>query len=155
MRMVKSRQKKLDDRWGLEKSAKGTRFKLNRDVVGFHLTSRMAIEVSEKEKEVRIKLDQPPSLRAMGALVSLEGVDVGYHTKSGRKRLIVGDVGLVIPQGGRVGFVGAVSPSLLVVRRSAHPSPGVLVALATMRGKEEKTGLKGRTAKVNPHSPTQ
>jgi hypothetical protein len=38
-RAVKSRQKKLDDRWGLEKSAKGTRFKLNRDLAGYFLTA--------------------------------------------------------------------------------------------------------------------
>lgn len=33
-RMVKSRQKKLNERWGVETSAKGTRFKLNRDMAG-------------------------------------------------------------------------------------------------------------------------
>src|ERR1700761_4574622 len=35
LKQAASRQKKLDDRWGLEVSAKGHRFKLNRDNAGY------------------------------------------------------------------------------------------------------------------------
>ncbi|GKT92971.1 ABC transporter [Colletotrichum tofieldiae] len=50
LRQAKSRQKKLDDRWGLQVSAKGGRFKLNRDVVGYRLISRDEIEIPQDER---------------------------------------------------------------------------------------------------------
>lgn len=49
LRQAKSRQKKLDDRWGLEVSAKGGRFKLNRDLIGWHASRRDDIEVPADE----------------------------------------------------------------------------------------------------------
>ena len=41
---VASRKWKLQDRWGVEESAKGHRFKLSRDMVGYHHTRRAAVE---------------------------------------------------------------------------------------------------------------
>src|SRR5690348_5470493 len=78
LRMVKSRTKKLNDRWGNETSAKGTRFKLNRDLVGFHLTSRNAIEIQEDEVGVKIKLPDVNELKVKGSLIHLENVGFGY-----------------------------------------------------------------------------
>src|SRR5699024_11077905 len=40
IRQAKSRQKKLDDRWGMQVGAKGGRFKLNKELNGFFLKSR-------------------------------------------------------------------------------------------------------------------
>lgn len=69
IRQAKSRQKKLDDRWGLETSARGGRFKLNRDLVGFHLTARSEIEIPQDEKPVQFVLPEPADLRFPGVLI--------------------------------------------------------------------------------------
>lgn len=102
--MVKSRTKKLEDRWGVERSAKGTRFKLNRDLPGFHFTSRAAMIMEGPEKAVSIRLPEAPPLKVMGSLVSMEGVSVGYKGKP-----VVEGVTITLHQGGRLALVGAVS----------------------------------------------
>ncbi|KAI9639611.1 P-loop containing nucleoside triphosphate hydrolase protein [Dioszegia hungarica] len=101
-RMVKSRQKKLDERWGLEQSAKGTRFKLNRDLGGHHLTRRGEIVEQEVEQAVVWRFEQPPELRQKGALVSLEKVSAGWG-----KRVVVGGVSMVVHSAARIALVGA------------------------------------------------
>lgn len=78
LRQAKSRQKKLDDRMGMQKSASGGRFKLNRDLAGFHLSSRAEIDIPADEKGVSIVLPMAPDLRFPGPLVSLEGVTFKY-----------------------------------------------------------------------------
>ena len=103
MRAVKSRQKKLDDRWGLEKSVKGTRFKLNRDLAGYFLTSREEIVIDHGEREPVWKLNQPAEIK--GSLITLENVNVGYPK---RKNVLEG-VNLVIHPGSRISIVGSVS----------------------------------------------
>lgn len=106
-RMVKSRQKKLDERWGLEQSAKGTRFKLNRDLGGYHLTRRGEIVEQEVEQAVVWRFEQPPELRQKGALVSLEKVSAGWA-----KRVVVGGVSMVVHPGARIALVGAVNTAI-------------------------------------------
>jgi ATP-binding cassette subfamily F protein 3 len=103
MRSVKSREKKLQDRMGLEKSSKGTRFKLNRDLSGYHLTSRAEVVVERQEMELTWKIPPPPDIR--GVLVSLEGVSVGY----GRGKKVLEGVDLSVFPGSRVAVVGSVS----------------------------------------------
>lgn len=103
LRMVKSRQKKLDERWGLEVNAKGHRFKLNRDLGGYHLTNRGGVEIEEAEEKVRFSFADPEGLRFPGNLVHLEGVSVRY---TGQSRDTIRDIGLTIGPGERVGIVG-------------------------------------------------
>jgi len=100
-----SRQKKLDERGGMEVSAKGTRFKLNRDRGGFHLSARGEIEVPDFDLPVKISLPAtPPDLRFPGTLVSLEKVSFSYP---GRKRVpVLTDIDLTIHPGERVGITG-------------------------------------------------
>ena len=102
--MIKSRQRKLDERWGSETSSKGGRFKLNRDLPGFHDSRRLAIDIEEDEKEVRIRIDVPSDLRPNGTLVHLENVGWGYS-----KDNLIGGVTMGVEQGGRMGLLGAVS----------------------------------------------
>lgn len=108
LRQAKSRQKKLDDRMGMEKSAAGGRFKLNRDLVGFHLTSRAEIDVPVDEKGVSILLPDAPDLRFPGPLVSLEKVTFKYPVvkKTQTPPAILQDIDLNIHMGDRVGIVG-------------------------------------------------
>lgn len=103
--MVKSRQRKLDERWGSESSAKGTRFKLNRDLAGFHETRRNAIEVEEEERGITLRIEDPPELRSAGTLVSLEDVAFGYV----KGKAVLSGVTFGIEPGSRIGLGGAVS----------------------------------------------
>lgn len=113
LRQAKSRQKKLDDRWGLQVSAKGGRFKLNRDLVGYHLTARDEIDIPQDERPVTIALPDPPDLRFPGPLISLEGASFRYPAKAKAKAAaavrppaVLHGIDLTVHAGDRVGIVG-------------------------------------------------
>ncbi|KAL0933190.1 ABC transporter [Colletotrichum truncatum] len=109
LRQAKSRQKKLDNRWGLQVSAKGTRFKLNRDLMGYHLTSREEIDIPQDERPVFVDLPEPPELRFPGPLISVENVTFRYPTKTKGKTLapvVLQDISLSVHMGDRVGILG-------------------------------------------------
>lgn len=106
LKQAASRRKKLDERTGLEVSATGGRFKLNRDLVGYHNTRRADIEslIPGMDPPVRMSVPaQPPSLRFPGALVSMKGVSFAYPQTT---KTVVMDVDLVIHPGERVGVAG-------------------------------------------------
>ncbi|KAK3324636.1 ABC transporter [Cercophora scortea] len=109
IRQAKSRQKKLDDRWGLQTSAKGGRFKLNRDMVGHFYSHRDAIEVPQDERAVVVVLPDPPDLRFPGALLSLDNVTFRYpSTPAAAKSAppVLQDISLTVNQGDRIGILG-------------------------------------------------
>jgi len=108
LRQAKSRQKKLDDRMGMTKSASGGRFKLNRDLAGYHLTSRAEIDIPGEEKGVSILLPRAPDLRFPGPLVGLEKVCFRYSApkKTPVVANVLQDVDRTIHMGDRVGIVG-------------------------------------------------
>ena len=103
LKQAKSRQKKIDDRMGLQVSAKGGRFKLNRDLEGFHLTSRAGIEIPQEERAVNMAFPPAPELRFPGSLVSLEKIAFQYPRTS---KPVLHDIDLVLHMGDRVGLVG-------------------------------------------------
>ncbi|SGY73775.1 BQ5605_C005g03318 [Microbotryum silenes-dioicae] len=103
-RMVKSRQKKLDERFGLEQSAKGTRFKLNRDRAGYHLTNRDDILFEDQESKIRLRIPDPEKLRTLGSLIHFDGVEFRHPRQ---KVPLLEDVTFTVDQGGRCAFVGA------------------------------------------------
>lgn len=103
LRQAKSRQKKLDDRMGMEVGLKGGRFKLNRDLEGYHLTSRAAIDIPAEERGVSLFIPEAPDLRFPGPLVSLENVTFRY---SSSKTPVLEAANLVIHMGDRVGILG-------------------------------------------------
>lgn len=127
LRQAKSRQKKVDDRMGLQVNAKGGRFKLNRDLVGYHLSSRAEIEVPQDERGATMNIPEATELRFPGPLVSLEGVDFRY--KKGDKNVLE-NINLVMHQGDRVGIVGlngsGKSTLLRILMGSNLPSTGKL-----------------------------
>ncbi|KAF8860577.1 P-loop containing nucleoside triphosphate hydrolase protein [Acephala macrosclerotiorum] len=109
LRQAKSRQKKLDNRMGMEKSATGGRFKLNRDLGGYHLTARAEIEVPQDERGVSILLPVALDLRFPGPLVSLEKVTFKYPVLKKTATpapIVLQDIDLTIHMGDRVGIVG-------------------------------------------------
>ncbi|KAJ0425832.1 P-loop containing nucleoside triphosphate hydrolase protein [Aspergillus carlsbadensis] len=103
LRMAKSRQKKLDDRMGVQVNARGGRFKLNRDLAGWHLSSRDEIDVPQDEKGVSIQLPDASELRFPGPLISLE--DVVFKYKPSAAPVLKG-IDLVMHMGDRVGIMG-------------------------------------------------
>ena len=109
---------RLDERWGTERSAKGTRFKLNRDMAGYSLTNRSAIVIEDVESKVRITLPNPEKLRTAGELVGFENVGFMYPARSRQEkaRWVLNDVTFTVGQGGRAVFIGAVSDILFDVQ---------------------------------------
>jgi ATP-binding cassette, subfamily F, member 3 len=104
LKQAASRKKKLDERSGLEVGLKGGRFKLNRDLGGFHLSNRAAIEIPGFDPPVALSLpSQPDELRNPGSLVSLEKASFSYLNA---KLNTLNDVNLVIHPGERVGLAG-------------------------------------------------
>ncbi|KAF9458819.1 P-loop containing nucleoside triphosphate hydrolase protein, partial [Collybia nuda] len=104
LKQVASRRKKIEERTGLEVGLKGGRFKLNRDLMGYHATRRDAIEIPTMDPLVKISIPStPPALRFPGALTSLEKVSFTYP-KTKTPTLV--DVDLVVYPGERVGIAG-------------------------------------------------
>ncbi|KAI7539643.1 ABC transporter domain-containing protein, partial [Hortaea werneckii] len=94
LKQATSRKKKLGDRMGMELSAKGTRFKLNRDLVGWHESHRDAIEVPEFDPPPRMEIPpSPPDLRTAGPLLSFEGVTFAYKSSA---KAVLQDVSITI-----------------------------------------------------------
>lgn len=104
LKQAASRRKKLEERSGLEVGQHGGRFKLNRDLTGYHLSNRAEIEIPEFDPPVTITLpEQPSPLRHAGPIFSFEKVSYTYP-KSGKWTLK--DVDLVMHPGERVGLAG-------------------------------------------------
>jgi ATPase components of ABC transporters with duplicated ATPase domains len=150
-RMVKSRQKKLNDRWGLERSDKGTRcvhsfalgflflifvgsFKLNRDLGGYHLTSRDEVKIDDLDKPIKLKFPDPEPMRFPGALVSASNVSFAYP---GSATKVVDDVTLTIHPGARVGLVGqngeGKSTLIKLLIGNLHPQKGTIERHSRLR----------------------
>lgn len=104
LKQAVSRKKKIEERSGLEVSAKGTRFKLNRDLAGYHLKNRADFEIPTMDPPVKIALpSEPPPLRYPGALVSFEHVSFRYASK---KPMVLSDITFSLHPGERIGLCG-------------------------------------------------
>ncbi|KAK4620608.1 ABC transporter F family member 3 [Fulvia fulva] len=102
LKQAASRKKKLEDRMGMELSAKGGRFKLNRDLAGYHDSNRAEIELPKFDPPATMTIPtQPPDLRFPGSLVSFENVSFKYGN-----RPILTDINLTIHPGDRIGLAG-------------------------------------------------
>jgi ATPase subunit of ABC transporter with duplicated ATPase domains len=101
--MAKSRQKKMDERMGVQVNATGGRFKLNRDHAGWHDSLRAEIEVPPEERGVSMVIPDAPELRFPGSLISAEALSFRYRSKDAP---ILDSVDLVIHMGDRVGLLG-------------------------------------------------
>ena len=105
LKQAASRRKKLDERMGMEVGRTGGKFKLNRDLPGYHVSNRAAIGVPDFDPPVKLSFPRwPADLRFPGALVSLEKLSFTYP---GSKRVpILTDINLTIHPGERVGIAG-------------------------------------------------
>ena len=103
LKLAKSRQKKLDERTGMQVSAKGGRWKLNRDLAGFHNNTRAEIEIPKEERGIHMSFPEAPDLRFPGSLISLEKVTFSYPRSP---KPVLNEIDLVIHSGDRIGIVG-------------------------------------------------
>ncbi|CCX07847.1 Similar to ATP-binding cassette sub-family F member 3; acc. no. Q66H39 [Pyronema omphalodes CBS 100304] len=130
LKQAASRQKKLDERMGMEVSAKGGRFKLNRDLAGYHLTNRAEIEIPQDEAAVKLRIPgEVGELRGGGALVAFEGVGFRYKGKNGgQDKQVLEGITFSIHPGGRMGIIGvngAGKTTLLKLLVGRKMAPGV------------------------------
>ncbi len=128
IRQAKSRQKRLDDRMGMQVNEKGGRFKLNRDLAGYHFSARAGIEIPQDERGVSIALPDPPDLRFPGALLSLETLTFRYPPAKGAKTYpppTLQDITLTVSPGDRIGILGlnGAGKSTLIRLLVADPPP--------------------------------
>ncbi|KAL2263767.1 hypothetical protein VTK26DRAFT_5174 [Humicola hyalothermophila] len=139
IRQAKSRQKRLDDRMGMQVNEKGGRFKLNRDLAGWHYSARAEIAIPQDERAVSITLPDPPDLRFPGALISLENVTFRYSVKATSPRAplpppVLNNITLTIHPGDRIGILGlngAGKSTLIHLLSSPSPSPPPLSGTIT------------------------
>ncbi|KAJ4294836.1 hypothetical protein N0V88_005070 [Collariella sp. IMI 366227] len=107
--LAKSRQKRLEDRMGMQVNEKGGRFKLNRDLAGYHTAQRNEIDVPKDERGVSITLPDPPDLRFPGPLISLEKLTFHYSPAKGsniKPAPTLQDITLTVSEGDRIGILG-------------------------------------------------
>jgi ATPase subunit of ABC transporter with duplicated ATPase domains len=128
LRQAKSRQKKLEERTGMEVGLRGGRFKLSRDRPGFHFTARAEIDVPTDEKGVAVGLPEPAELRFPGPLVALEGV--GYRYPGVKRDMVLEGVTVGVHLGDRIGVLGlngaGKSTLIKVLVGSAAPATGTV-----------------------------
>jgi ATP-binding cassette subfamily F protein 3 len=104
LKQAVSRQKRIDERMGMQRNEKGQKFKLNRDREGFHNHARAGFDIPGFDPLPKIKFpSMPPDLRFPGALVSLENVSFRYLRGS---PMVLNDVTLTIHYGERCGLAG-------------------------------------------------
>ncbi|ORX38729.1 P-loop containing nucleoside triphosphate hydrolase protein [Kockovaella imperatae] len=134
MKTVVSKQKKLDERWGDERSANGFRFKLNRDFAGYHTSNRAEVVIEEPDPPVVLKLPSPPAMRTKGSLVHLDNLCVKFK---GASKQLFADVNVTVEQGGRCAFVGKNGQGKTTLARlivgDIVPSIGSVIRHPTMK----------------------
>ena len=144
LKQAASRKKKLEERTGMEVSAKGGRFKLNRDLPGYHTSNRGEIEVPKMDPQIKMMLPMsPPDLRFPGALVSLEKVSFAYP---GSKTYSLYEVDLVIHPGERVGLAGlnGSGKSTLVKLAVGQPQAGASPSAGSLNPSKGKVDRHSR-----------
>lgn len=99
-----SKQKKLDERHGLEVNAKGHRFKLNRDRAGFHNTLRDDVAEEVDDSVAPWRLPTPPPLRSHAPLLQVEGASFAYP---GARTCVLSGVTMSVDAGTKLALVGA------------------------------------------------
>ncbi|EXJ85623.1 hypothetical protein A1O1_05989 [Capronia coronata CBS 617.96] len=128
LKQAASRRKKLQERSGLEVGQHGGRFKLNRDLVGYHLSNRADIDIPEFDPPVTITLPEQPSLlQHAGPLFTFEKVSYTYPKSSA---WALKDVDLVMHPSERVGLAGlngsgksTLVKLLMAAKSSGDPRP--------------------------------
>mmetsp|Transcript_31379 Transcript_31379/g.89034 ORF Transcript_31379/g.89034 Transcript_31379/m.89034 type:complete len:441 (+) Transcript_31379:1206-2528(+) len=143
-KVVKSRRKKLEERWGADHNERGAHFKLSRDMAGFHESSRPEVAGLASDPEVKLELRGASPLGCHGPLLQLEEAVLGWP---GSVPLLAG-VTLDISTTTRLGLVGdngsgkstllaAVAGTLQPVEGRAFVHPNLRIALYSQHYEQE------------------
>ena len=104
LKQAASRKKKLEDRSGMEVGTNFKRFRIHRDLGGYHLKSRADIEIPGLDPVVNMSLPEGPGdMRFPGSLVSFENVSFRYSKTAG---VVLKDVTFSMQAGERIAIVG-------------------------------------------------
>jgi len=77
-KVVKSRRKKLEERWGAEHNDRSGNYKLSRDMACFHDSSRPEVAELASDAEVKLELRGAPPWGCHGPLLQLEEAVLGW-----------------------------------------------------------------------------
>ncbi|KAI8911777.1 P-loop containing nucleoside triphosphate hydrolase protein, partial [Gorgonomyces haynaldii] len=100
--MVASRRKKLNDRFGMEKNAKGHRFRLTYDLVGYHHTKREGPEVEKEDPPAKLALINPLPMRHHGSLLAMDNVSFRYDNGP----LVLSNITLNVQEHSKIALIG-------------------------------------------------
>ncbi|KAJ3371217.1 hypothetical protein HDU91_005488 [Kappamyces sp. JEL0680] len=129
---VASRKKKLQERFGVERSASGHRFRLNQDMVGYFTGNRAEVEIDKDEAPIKWKFPTAEPLRVLGSMVQVEDVSFSFS-----KSLVLRNVTLNVEQGDRIGIVGANGEGkttlIKLIMGVLTPTKGTVTRLAQAR----------------------
>lgn len=100
--MIQSRKKKLE-RLGMEKTEDGRRFKLNRDRVGYHNSSRAEVVVEKAVKTATIKIPPPTELRYHGPMLTMKEAAFRYEEST---NYAIKKFSISIEPNARIAFIG-------------------------------------------------
>jgi len=104
LKQAVSRQKKLDNRMGIQTNSKGGRFKVSKDRPGYHLTARDEIVIPQDEAGSKFKIRKlAEGTRFVGTILSCE--DLSFTYKSNAAPTFQG-FNLSLRLGEKVAFVG-------------------------------------------------
>lgn len=123
VRQAKSRQLRLDDRWGMQVNARGG--KVKRSDVASESKSRDDIVIPPQERPLFITVPPPQELRFPGSLISLENTSFQYP---GSTQAVVRNATLTVNLGDRIGILGlngsGKSTLIRILVGQAPPSQG-------------------------------
>ena len=109
LKQVASKKTKLEERTGLERNAKGHRFKLNRDRVGyFHSTLGDVdhVEGENTQPRLQFKIPEPDLPRFKGPLLVIEDVSFKRKDDDGKIVFQLNNVTFSVEAGQRVALLG-------------------------------------------------
>eukprot|EP00386_Alphamonas_edax_P001914 GDKI01005778.1.p1 GENE.GDKI01005778.1~~GDKI01005778.1.p1 ORF type:complete len:624 (+),score=154.20 GDKI01005778.1:41-1912(+) len=111
LQQTASRKVKMEERIGLERNAKGHRFKLNRDRAGYHYSVYADVDHIEEEKaqpKLHFTIQQPAALPRSGALDLLAVEGVGFKRRAnGKTTFEMKNITMSVEGGRRYAIVGA------------------------------------------------
>ncbi|OUM67038.1 hypothetical protein PIROE2DRAFT_59026 [Piromyces sp. E2] len=101
---VASRRKKLLDRTGIEKNAHGHRFKVSKDMIGYHFTHRADVQLEIDNTIVHWDIPEPDVLRNKDSILKVQNLSFKYDNDL---PWILKDISLNIELGDKIGIMGS------------------------------------------------
>ncbi|GBF89691.1 P-loop containing nucleoside triphosphate hydrolase [Raphidocelis subcapitata] len=123
LKQAASRRKKLEERFGSDKTENGRRFKLSKHGY-FGMSKRPPVVMEQLEKPVEFRLPEPEPIRYSGPLLQLRSVSFRYP---GAPSAALRAVTLDVPMGARLALLGpngaGKSTLLRLIAGTARPTP--------------------------------